>query len=261
MKKLTTILAAVAAIALASCGGGGKTGGGKSVDIPTWATGEKTYFADRETKTAHAIWGKAGNNMGHKKLGAYKNGMISGTLVEMEEDGSVFVVLQGGNGPSLTKYMFEEAHIYSAEMLWHEFEGDENPINAEMAAESSLRGRSYTTLDKNYSTSYYFYKDEARADAIEWLSTLQKQPNQQSKYDAEAEGGVKTYKAAVGKAVEYVGMNELKADRFLALYLDCGAVVELRPKGLFLSSGEAVGRTIDCVVDADNKVIVYELTK
>jgi hypothetical protein len=252
------ILLAATTIFTVSCGGRGGSGG-RYVDIPAYATGEGAYFAGRETETAHAVCGKGGINYGHKKFGNYDGSMISGTLIEMEgsEDGVQFVVLQSGNGPSLTSYMFRESHIYSVQLLWHEFEGEENPINAAMAAD--LRGRGYTPLENNYCTSYYFYRDEALADAASWLSTLEKQPNQKSKYDAKVEGGVKTYHAAIGRAVEYFGENELKADRFLSLYLDCGAVVEFRAKGARLEDDQMAGKTIDCVTDANNRVIIYEL--
>ncbi|MCC8146471.1 MAG: hypothetical protein LIO93_08560 [Bacteroidales bacterium] len=249
---LIAMLAITASVTLTSCNSSGSNR--KSVDIPSYALGEEAYFANRVTKTSHAWCGKAGSNLGTKKFGSYKSALLSGVLIEME--GTAVLMLQDGGSLSLTKYLFTEDYNYSVQLLWHEYTED-NPINSTLAA-NDLRGRGYTPIENNYCDSYYFYRDEQFDEARLWLETLDKQPNQNSQYDAEAEGGVKTYKAVVGKTVEYFGVDDLKSDRFLSLYLDCGAVVELRSKN-YLTSKEVTHKTIDCVTDADNKVIKYEL--
>ncbi|MDR3119035.1 MAG: hypothetical protein LBU44_06405 [Mediterranea sp.] len=257
MKKFSnclTIMLLMALVLISSCGGSGGTGS-KSVDIPGYATLAESYFANRETKTSHAWYGKADSNLGSKKFGSYHSGMLTGILVEME--GESFVMLQDGGNLSLTKYLFEQDYDYSVQLLWHEHTED-NPINSTLAA-NDLRGRGFVPLENNYCDSYYFFRDEQFEEAKRWLEALEKQPNQNSQYDAKAEGGVKTYKAKIGKVVEYFGVDDLKSDCFLSLYLDCGAVVELRPKGLFLTAKETESRIIDCVTDTANKVIVYEL--
>ncbi|WP_390553583.1 hypothetical protein [Alistipes indistinctus] len=238
-----------------SCGGSGGSGKGKSVDVPGYAIGTESYFKNRETKGSHAFCGKDFVNNGHKKFGSYRSAQLTGTLVETDE-GDLFVMLQDGGSLSLGKYLFEQSYDYSVQLLWHEYTKD-NPINATLAA-SDLRERGFVLIENNYCDSYYIFKDEQFAEAKAWMETLEKQPNQQSEYDPKAVGGVKTYKAKIGKAVEYFGVDDLKTDRFLSLYLDCGAVVELRSKK-FYASQEVVGKSIDCVTDAQNKVIEYKL--
>jgi hypothetical protein len=128
-----------------------------------------------------------------------------------------------------------------------------------MATEASMLGRSFTPLENAYCDSYYFFKDEELAEAKLWMESLDKQSNQKSKYNAKEEGGVKTYKAVIGKVVTYRGQDELKSDSFRSVYLDCGAIVEIRYKGTDLNPANLTGKTIDCVTDANNKVIVFEL--
>lgn len=239
---------------LASCGA---EGGGKGVDVPGYATGAELYFKGRETKTSHALCGKDFINLGYKKFGSYRSSLLTGTMVETDE-GDSFVMLQDGGSYSLGKYLFEQSMEYSVQLLWHEY-AEENPINATLAA-NDLRGRGFVPVENNYCDAYYFFNDGDFAEAAAWLETLDKQPNQPSEFDAEAVGGVKTYKAKIGKAVVYFGVNDLKSDRFLSLYLDCGAVVELRAKQ-FLTPKEVIGKTIDCVTDADNKVLEHKFIK
>ena len=252
MKRLFWIVCATAL--MSSCGG---DGGGKSVDVPGYAIGAEPYFKNRETKTSHAMCGKDFINLGYKKFGSYRSSLLTGTMVETDE-GDVFVMLQDGGNYSLGAYLFERSFEYSVQLLWHEY-AEENPINSTLAA-SDLRGRGFVPVENNYCDAYYFFNDEEFAEAKTWLETLEKQPNQPSKYDAQEAGGVKTYKAKIGKAVAYFGVDDLKGDRFLSLYLDCGAVVELRSKR-YLTTKEVTGRTIDCVTDADNKVVEYEFIK
>lgn len=251
LKKLLWIVCASAFVS--SCGGGSD----KGVDVPGYATGAETYFKGRETKTSHALCGKDFINLGYKKFGSYRSGMLTGTLVETDE-GDSFVMLQDGGNISLGNYLFEQSMDYSVQLLWHEY-AEENPINATLAA-SDLRGRGFVPVENNYCDAYYFFNDGRFAEAAAWLETLEKQPNQPSEFDAEAVGGVKTYKAKIGKVVEYFGVNDLKSDRFLSLYLDCGAVVELR-SNRYLTTKEVIGKTIDCVTDADNKVLEHKFIK
>ena len=242
---------------MASCGGNGGSGGGKSVDIPGYATLAEPYFKNRETKTSHAWWGKADSNLGSKKFGRYTDsGQLSGMLIELGEN--QVVMLQTKSNLSLTKYLFEEDYVYSVQLIWHDANA-ENPHNTNMATEASMLDRSFTSLENAYCDSYYFYKDEEMDEARAWLESLEKQPNQKSKYDAKEEGGVKTYKAVIGKVVTYLGQDELKPDSFRSVYLDCGAVVGIHFKGTDLNPSTLIGKTIDCVTDADNKVIKYEL--
>jgi len=253
-KKIITIamLALTVSVILGSCNSSGSS---KSVDIPLYATGTESYFKNRETKTSHAFCGKDFINNGHKKFGSYKGGrLLTGTLVETDE-GDLFVMLQEGGNLSLGKYLFEQSFDYSVQLLWHDYTED-NPINSTLAT-NDHRGTGFVPVENNYCDSYYFFKDEQFAEAKAWLETLEKQPNQQSGYDPRKEGGIKTYKAKIGKAVEYFGVDDLNTDRFLSLYLDCGAVVELRAKKYYTTK-EVIGKTIDCVTDTDNKVIVYE---
>lgn len=255
MKRMKSLFWIVYATALmSSCGG---NGGGKSVDVPGYATGAEPYFKNRETKTSHAMCGKDFINLGHRKFGSYRSSLLTGTMVETDE-GDTFVMLKDGGNYSLGEYLFEQSFEYSVQLLWHEY-AEENPINSTLAA-NDLRGRGFVPVENNYCDAYYFFSDQDFAEAKTWLETLDKQPNQPSKYDAKEAGGVKTYKAKIGKAVAYFGVDDLKGDRFLSLYLDCGAVVELRSKR-YLTTKEVTGRTIDCVTDADNKVIEYELIK
>ncbi len=255
MRKISLIIGALwAAWSISVSCGNSVAGKGKSPDIPGYATGAEPYFKGRETKTSHAICGKDFINRGHKKFGSYRSSMLTGTMVETDE-GDNFVMLQDGGNYSLGKYLFERSCDYSVQLLWHEYE-EENPINSTLAA-CDLRGWGFVPVENNYCDAYYFFNDGEFAEAAAWLETLEKQPNRPSKFDAEKSGGAKTYKAKIGKAVEYFGADDLKSDRFLSLYLDCGAVVELRSKN-YLSADEASGRTIDCVTDADNKIIRYE---
>lgn len=258
MKRIYCITGALLAamIVLASCGGNSSSGG-KSTDIPGYATLAEPYFKNRETKGSHAWCGTADSNLGSKKFGRYTDsGLLSGMLIEVE--GNTFVMLQTKSNLSLTKYLFEEGHLYSVQLLWHDFDA-ENPHNSNMATEASMLGKSFTPLENAYCDSYYFFKDEELSEARTWIEGLDKQPNQKSKYDAKAEGGVKTYKAVIGKVVTYTGQDELKPDNFRSVYLDCGAVVEIHFKGIDLNPSTLIGKTIDCVTDANNKVIKYEL--
>ena len=236
---------------LTSCGGSG----GKSVDIPPYAAGGGAYFADRQTKTARALCGKVDVNHGYKRFGTYKGGwLLTGNA--LEADGVYFVMLQLNTSIPVNTYLFERQHEYSVHFLLHE-KNAENPHNSNMSAMAF--GNPYTSIESAYCDSYYFFRDEAFIEAKYWLDTLGKQPNQPSKYNPkDEEGGKKTYKATIGKAVEYFGVNELESDRFLALYLDCGAVVELRSKNR-MTPKEVIEKTIDCVTDKNNKVLVYEL--
>lgn len=256
MKNIYLLICALSILSMTmmSCGDSGGSGSGKSVDIPAYALGTEPYFKSRETKTSHAFRGKDFVNNGNKKFGSYRSAQLTGTLVETDE-GDLFVMLQDGGSLSLGKYLFEQSFDYSVQLLWHEYTED-NPINATLAA-SDLRERGFIPIENNYCDSYYFFKDEQFAEAKTWLEALEKQPNQQSEYDPKAVGGAKTYKAKIGKAVEYFGVDDLKSDRFLSLYLDCGAVVELRSKK-YLTTQEVVGKTIDCVTDAQNKIIEYK---
>ena len=253
---ISAMFALTASLILSSCTNSSGSSS-KSVDIPPYALGEGSYFANRTTKTTHAWYGKADINEGTKKFGRYTDGgLLSGMLIEMEEE--QFVMLQTKSNLSLTKYLFEDQNEYSVHLIWHDF-NSENPHNANMTTESSLSGRSFIPLENAYCDSYYFFKDEELAEAKSWIESLDKQANQQSKYNAKEEGGVKTYKAGIGKVVTYIGQNELKPENFRSIYLDCGAVVEIRFRGTDLNPAKLIGKTIDCVTDADNKVIVYEL--
>jgi len=250
--KIVRILFIIS-IFLSACGGNSSSGG-KSTDIPLYAIDKGAYLANRETKTSHAWWGKADINNGYKKFGRYTDsGLLAGTLIEMNEE--TFLMLKSRADIS-HKYLFEEQDSYSIQLLWHD-SNPENIHNANMNTEFGLLGKSFTPIEYAYCDTYYFYKDDELAEAKTWIENLQKQPNQESKYKAKDEGGVKTYKAAIGKAVLYFGLDELKRDRFLSLYLDCGAVVQLHDKNL---KGENLtGKIIDCVTDENNKVIVYEI--
>lgn len=252
MKRIIWIACATALMSSCSV-----EGGGKGVDVPGYATGAEAYFKDRETKASHALCGKDFINLGYKKFGSYRSALLTGTMVETDE-GDSFVMLQDGGNYSLGNYLFEQSMDYSVQLLWHEY-AEENPINAKLAA-SDLRGRGFVPVETNYCDAYYFFNDGDFAEAKTWLETLEKQPNQLSEFDAEAVGGVKTYKAKIGKVVVYFGVNDLKSDRFLSLYLDCGAVVELRSKK-YLTTNEVIGKTIDCVTDADNKVLEHKFIK
>ncbi|NDV58883.1 hypothetical protein [Bacteroides sp. 519] len=233
------------------------SGSSKSVDIPSYAFGKESYFANHATKSSHAWYGKADINDGTKKFGRYTDGgLLSGMLIEMNEE--QFVMLQTKSNLSLTKYLFEDQDEYSVHLIWHDFNTN-NPHNAAMQSESAMLGRNFTPLENAYCDSYYFVKDNELAEAKSWIENLNKQPNQQSKYNAKEEGGVKTYKAVIGKVVTYIGQNELKPENFRSVYLDCGAVVNIPFKGTDLNPAKLIDKTIDCVVDAENKVIKYEL--
>lgn len=256
-KKIIIIvmLAMTASVIFTSCNSSGSSS--KSADIPSYALGEGAYFANRETKTSHAWYGKADINDGTKKFGRYTDGgLLSGMLIEMNEE--QFVMLQTKSNLSLTKYLFEAQDEYSVHLIWYDF-NSENPHNVAMQTESSMLGRDFIPLENAYCDSYYFVKDEELAEARTWMEGLNKQSNQKSKFNAKDEGGVKTYKAGVGKVVTYIGQDELKPDSFRSLYLDCGAVVNIAFKGTDLNPAKLIGKTIDCVTDTENKVIVYEL--
>ena len=253
---LTTSIILLVTLMIAACGGNGSSNG-KSVDIPPYAVNKGAYFADQQTKTAQALWGIVEVNHGYKNFGTYKGGsQLNGRAVEA--DGLYFVMLQLSTAISLNTYLFERQFEYTLHLLLHE-KNAENPHNLNMSAMSSYGAGTYIPVESAYSDTYYFYKNDALEEAKTWIETLEKQPNQPSKYNAkEEEGGVKTYKATIGKAVEFFGVKDLKKDRFLALYLDCGAVVEYRA-GTFRTPGEVIGKTIDCVTDNSNKVLIYEL--
>lgn len=142
-------------------------------------------------------------------------------------------------------------------LLWNE-ENPDNKYNLSLAGGSTIRNTPYNKLEGNYSDSYYFSKRKDMAEAVDYLKNLEKQPNQQSQYSAKEQGGTKTYKAKIGKVVKYFGNNNLEFDQFMSLYLDCGAVVELHYKGM---SGNMADKTIDCVTDDNNKVIIHEIIK
>lgn len=252
-KVIHSICMTIIAVLLSACGGN-NSGGGSSKDVPLYATGEGVYLINRETKTSHAWCGKADINDGFRKFGRYTDsGLLAGTLIEMEQE--QFLMLKSRADIS-HKYLFEEQDEYSVQLLWHEA-NPENIHNINMSTESGMLGKGFKPIESAYCDTYYFFKDQEFAEAKSWIESLNKQPNQESQYKAKDEGGAKTYKAVIGKTVTYFGLDELKRDRFLSLYLDCGAVVQLHDKDL--KGDKLIGKTIDCVTDADNKVIKYEL--
>ena len=254
MKKtcLTTSVILLVTLMIVSCGGSG----GKSVDIPLYAIGEASYFANQQTKTAKAVRGMVEVNHGYKRFGTYSGGrLLTGNA--LEADGVYFVMLQNNTDLPVNKYLFEHQFDYTVHYLLHEKNDKDNPHNLILSAMAF--DNPYTPIESAYTDSYYFHRNDAMEEAKSWFETLDKQPNQPSKYNPkDEEGGAKTYKATIGKAVEFFGIKDLKSDWFLALYLDCGAVVEFRSKNR-LTTKEVIGKTIDCVTDANNTVIEYEL--
>lgn len=251
-KKIThAIYLAIIILILSACGVNNSS---NSKGIPGYATGETAYLANRETKTSHAWCGKADINGGYKKFGRYTDsGLLAGTLIEMDD--YTFLILKSRADIS-HKYLFEEQDEYSMELLWHD-PNPENIHNTNMSTESSMLGKSFQPIECGYCDTYYFFKDSELAEAKSWIENLNKKPNQESHYNAKDEGGVKTYKATIGKVVTYFGLDELKRDRFLSIYLDCRAVVQLHDKDL--KGDKLIGKTLDCVTDSNNKVVVYKL--
>lgn len=246
------MLATFVVIALASCNGG--SGSSKSKDIPDYALGETSYFASREGKGAHAFMGFAEGRLGYYKFGMLGNGYhLSGMLVILNGENVTLL----NSDESFGECVIEEDSLHIMHALWYD-EKQDNPHNSSLEMGSSIRGRAHNKVEGNYSDSYIFAKRKDVAEAVEYLKTLDKQPNQPSQYNPAEHGGTKTYKAKIGKQVTYEGNDSLKVRKFRSLYLDCGAVVEYDDKRF---KSNFVGRTIDCVTDDNNKVIVCEFIK
>lgn len=241
------------AILFTACGGAGSSS--KTKDVPDYALGKTSYFAPREGKGAHAFVGFADEKPKYKKFGLLDNGRnLSGNLVVIGDESVMFLYTSSN---SYDKYIAKDDSSHIMHLLWFD-ETPENHYNASLIGGSSIRNSSYNLIEGNYSDSYLFAKRKDIAEAVEYLNNLEKQPNQPSQFNPTEHGGTKTYKAKVGKQVLYIGNDSLNVTKFQSLYLDCGAVVEHKPRNIYMNF---VGDVIDCVTDDDNKVITCEFIK
>lgn len=249
MKPILHIFAPIVVLLFCACATGSKT-----QDIPDYAWGKESYFAPYAEKGTHIFRGYAEGRMATWDYGMLDTGHHLGGIF-ITADGATMNLLY--TGYSLNEYVIEDDYAHTLHMLWRD-ESPENPYNLSMESTKSMRGMKYNPVEGNYCDSYYFSNNAEQQAAVAYLETLEKQPSQPSQYDAKEQGGTKTYKALIGKTVRYRGFREARRDDFLALYLDCGAVVEFPYKGF---SPKIEGQTIDCVTDDNNRILIHELTK
>lgn len=226
--------------------------GSKSKDIPDYAWGKESYFAPYAEKGAHVFIGYADGRVDSGQLGMLDTGHHLASDDILVGENTIKVL---STGYSLSKYFIEEDYAHTLHMLWRDAD-PQNSYNLSLESTKTMRGFSYLPVDGNYCDHYYFSDNKEQAAAVAYLEALEIQPNQASQYVAKEHGGTKTYKATIGKSVRYRGFNKAKRDDFLALYLDCGAVVEFPYEG---RSPKIEGRIIDCVTDKNNRIMIHEL--
>lgn len=253
INHITSLL--VMAILFAGCGGANGGSSSSTKDVPDYALGKTSYFASREGKGAHAFLGFADGRLGYDEYGMLDNGRNMAGMLVILNGKNVNLLYTSTN--SFREYVIEDDSLHIMHVLWND-ENPENPYNISLQGGTAMRGFSHKKVEGNYSDSYLFAKRKDVAEAVEYLNNLEKQPNQPSQFNPTEHGGIKTYKAKVGKQVDYFGNDSLDVKRFKSLYLDCGAVVEHKPQNIY---SNFVGQTIDCVTDDNNKVIVYEFIK
>jgi hypothetical protein len=258
--KVTRILFGVwAVVVMTACSGGGGSKN-ESVDVPPYALAEGSIFDSNVPKGCYAIADKIVdvNGYDYDSYGRLttSSGMrdLSGKFLVLGEEEYVVVML-GTDG-----FTLNETDGYTLHALVHE-------ANPENEFTKNLTG--------DYCDDYLFVKDEELADAIETFQATEKKENQASQFSVDTIQGGKTYKGVVLKVVKYFGKRywqpnpELWAKSFrdktyYSVYLDCGAVVLIdhdKARISFLYYKEKLeGKTIDCLVSADNRVIEYELT-
>lgn len=212
----------------------------KNVDVPLYALSKGNIFDEVASK--------------EKKLTA-----LTGNMGNRYAKGDI------GFGPSGHRLYYNDIdvndkrfHILFSNAIEDYLIGEKYLMHVLVNADT----KNYPQLPKDvsFSDTYYFFQHEKVSEAIAKFNSTTKTENKPSSFVAKDLGGVKTYNAKIIHAVAYSGMNKGKETRFLSLYLECGAVVQLFKE--FMTKN-FIGKNIDCVTDEENNIVGknYVVTK
>lgn len=233
MKKnlFIAIVITIMAATITSCGSD------KVSDFQPYAVGEGCYFDASDFKNAKAFIGKRFDRTEtYTKIGLGIHGfMVHYDKVNLDVDKEMFHLLQtNSSGRDVNDYENYSMHIVVQK-------GKYLPEGEEVF----------------FSENYYTFNDEKFKKAVETFKATSKTENLPSRFDAKADGGVKTYHSKIIAAIAYNGMEKRLPSKFVSLYLECGAVIQIFDEPM---AKKFEGKTIDCVVDKNNNVVGKDFT-